>query len=213
MKYEDIRNEIISCAQRLRKCGLIYGTAGNFSVRTPDGFIITPSGMDYSVLTPEDLPELTLDAQILEGTRTPSVEKNMHAAIYRARADVCAAVHTHSIYATAAASLRRALPPITDGQAVTFGGAVPVSLYAPIGTKELAANVTAALSGGSAVLIANHGVLCVGSTLAEAASRCEMLEIYAKIFFTAQLAGGAVALTEEEARTEAAYAARIYGQR
>lgn len=213
MNDVEIRKEIIETAVDMYRSGLVQGTGGNFSSRCEGGFIITPSGMVYELLAPGDLPKLSLGGEILEGSRTPSIESALHAAVYRMRPDVRAVAHTHSPYATAAASLRLPLPCLTDNQAVTFGGEIPVAQYAPIGTPELARNAAAALESGAAVLMANHGALCVGENMRQAAERCAMLETFAKIFFIAASAGGGKALTKEEAEREAADMALRYGQR
>lgn len=209
----EIRKDIIETARRMLEKGLVQGTGGNFSVRCEEGFIITPSGMDYATLTPGDLPKLSPGGAVLEGERRPSIEKELHREVYLARRDVCAVVHTHSVYATAAAAMRLPLPVLTDNQAVMFGGPVPVAEYAPIGTPELARGTARALGDGAGVLMANHGALCVGATLREAAQRCEMLEIFAKIFFLTKSCGGGVCLTAEQAGSEAADLAERYGQR
>ncbi len=204
---------IIDTARAMLAKGLVQGTGGNFSVRCERGMVITPSGMDYGALTPDDLPVLSPDGRILEGARSPSVEKELHAEIYRRRPDVGAVIHTHSVYATAAAALRAPLPALTDNQAVLFGGEIPCAEYAPIGTEKLAQNAARALAGGSGVLLANHGALCAGASLSEAALRCEMLEIFAKIYFLTALRGGGVPLTPEEIRDESEDMSRRYGQR
>ncbi|MCR5335608.1 MAG: class II aldolase/adducin family protein [Synergistes sp.] len=213
MDETELRKEIIKTALDMHRSGLVQGTGGNFSVRCAGGFIITPSGMDYALLAPEDLPKLSPDCELIEGTRTPSIESALHAAVYRMRPDVNAVAHTHSLYATAASALRRPLPCLTDNQAVMFGGDIPTARHAPIGTPALAENVSAALAGGAAVLMANHGALCVGKDLRQAADRCCMLELFAKIFFTAASAGGGTALSSEEAAEEAADIAARYGQK
>ncbi|MCF0248166.1 MAG: class II aldolase/adducin family protein [Synergistes sp.] len=212
MNDAKIREEIIETARAMLRSGLVQGTGGNFSVRCGDGFIVTPSGMDYTTIVPDDLPKMSLSGEVIEGEKRPSIEKGLHRLIYEKRSDVGAVIHTHSIYATAAAAARRALPVLTDNQAVYFGGEIPVSRYARIGTEALAENVVQALGKGFGVLIANHGALCAGATLAEAALRCELLEIFAKIFFLTQSIGGGVELSGEEVLQEAADVAARYGQ-
>lgn len=209
----EIREEIIKTAREFLAKGLVQGTGGNFSMRCRDGFIITPSGMDYRLLVPDDLPKLSLEGIVIEGKRTPSIERGLHRAVYAARGDVMAVVHTHSICATAVASMRRPIPTLTDNQAVYFGGEIPISEYAPIGTPELARNSVAALGSGAGVLMANHGALCVGSSLAEAVMRSELLEVFAKIYLLVESCGGGVPLTAEEAEREAADVGSRYGQR
>lgn len=207
------KREIIEMARAMLAKGLVQGTGGNFSVRCARGMIITPSGMDYGALTPDDLPVLSLGGEMVEGFRKPSVERELHAEIYRRRPDVNAVIHTHSVYATAAAALRAPMPALTDNQAVLFGGAVPCAEYAPIGTEKLARSAAQALGSGCGVLLANHGALCACASLAEAALKCEMLEIFAKIYFITALRGGGVPLTAEEIKNESEDMSRRYGQK
>lgn len=207
------RTKIIETARRMAAEGLVQGTGGNFSVRCREGMLITPSGMDYSLLLPKDIPKLSLECSVLEGSRIPSVESALHAAVYTARPDVSAVIHTHSVYAVAAAAMRRPLPPLCDNQAVLFGGAVACAEYAPIGTRRLAENAASALGNGFGVLLANHGAVCVGATIEEASMRCVMLEVFAKIFFLTASCGGGVSLTAEEAEAEYRDISSRYGQR
>lgn len=213
MDEQAAKLEIIRTAREMLAKGLVQGTGGNFSVRCERGMIITPSGMGYGALTPDDLPVLSLDGRPLEGGRKPSVERELHAEIYRRRPDVKAVIHTHSVYATAAAALREPLPVLTDNQAVLFGGEMPCAEYAPIGTRKLAEHAALALGSGSGVLLANHGALCACASLAEAAAKCEMLEIFAKIYFLTALRGGGVKLKPEEIQSESEDMSRRYGQR
>ena len=213
MNENAAKREIIETARAMLAKGLVQGTGGNFSVRCARGMIITPSGMDYNALTPDDLPVLSLDGELLEGFRKPSVEKGLHAEIYHRRPDVCAVIHTHSVYATAAAALRAPMPALTDNQAVLFGGPVPCAEYAPIGTEKLARSAAQALGSGCGVLLANHGALCACASLVEAALKCEMLEIFAKIYFLTALRGGGVPLTAEEIKNESEDMSRRYGQK
>lgn len=208
----EIRGKIIETAQALVRKGLVIGTGGNISVRTRRGFLITPSGMDYFALLPDDIVELDLDCRVLSGARKPSIEKGLHAAILSARPDVCAVVHMHAEHCTAVACCRRPLPPVTDNQAAYFGGEIPVADYAPIGSAQLARSAAKALGSGNAALLANHGAVCTGTSLEEALLRCEMLESFAKIFILARMAGNCVALGEQEAAGEFADLKDRYGQ-
>lgn len=207
------RREIINTGILLSEKGLIQGTGGNISCRTDKGFLITPSGMDYRGLIPEDIVLMDLGGEVIEGNRTPSIERNMHMQIYLSRKDVNAVIHTHSIYATAIAAARQPLYPITDNQIALFCGTVPVADYAPIGTEELAENAVRALAEGSGVLLSNHGALCVGKDLNEALIKCEMLEIFSKIFILAKAAGGGFVLSDEQVRCEAEDLRKRYGQK
>ncbi|MFA5456457.1 MAG: class II aldolase/adducin family protein [Synergistaceae bacterium] len=208
----EMRKEIIKTGILLSEKGLIQGTGGNISCRTEKGILITPSGMDYSALVPEDLVLLDHEGKVVEGARKPSIEKEMHMKIYQLRKDINAVIHTHSVYATVLAAARQPLCPITDNQVALFGGTVPVADYAPIGTEELAQSAARSLAGGSAVLLSNHGALCVGKDLDEALMRCEMLEVFSKIYILAKSAGGGVVLSDEQVRCEADDLRKRYGQ-
>ncbi len=204
--------KIIRTGISLLEKGLVLGTGGNVSCRTDEGVIITPSGMDYLALVPEDLVLLGEDGSVLEGKRKPSVEKDLHLNIYRRRKDVDAVIHTHSVWATALAAARKPLIPVTDNHAVFFGGAVPVAEYAPIGSLELAENAVRSLKGGSAVLLANHGAVCVGADLSETLLKSEMLEMFSKIFILSEIVGGALPLTDEQVKDERDDLKERYGQ-
>ncbi|MDO5562709.1 MAG: class II aldolase/adducin family protein [Synergistaceae bacterium] len=208
-----LRERIISSCLSLVKKGLIQGTGGNVSVRTERGFLITPSGMDYEKLVPEDIVEMDFDGNVIDGNRTPSIERLMHLTILKARPDVNAVIHTHSIHATAVAAARRGIRPITDNQVAAFGGPIPVAKYAPIGTEQLALNVAKALGTGNGVLLANHGVVCTGANLSDALLRCEMAESFAKIFILSQAVGGGIELSQGDVETESADLKNRYGQK
>ena len=208
----EIRKEIIKTGILLLEKGLVQGTGGNISCRTEEGFLITPSGMDYNGLTPEDIVMMDLSGEVLSGTRKPSIEKEMHMQILSSRKDVNAVIHTHSVYATAVACHREPLYPITDNQVAVFGGTVPIADYASIGTAKLADNVRLALADGNGVLLSNHGALCVGRTLKEALMRCEMLEVFARIYILAKAAGGGVILCDDQVKCESEDLKKRYGQ-
>ena len=93
----EMRKEIIKTGILLSEKGLIQGTGGNISCRTEKGILITPSGMDYSALVPEDLVLLDHEGKVVEGARKPSIEKEMHMKIYQLRKDINAVIHTHSV--------------------------------------------------------------------------------------------------------------------
>ena len=208
----DIRKEMIKTGILILERGLVQGTGGNISCRTEKGILITPSGMDYRGLMCEDIVMLDPEGKVLEGSRKPSIEKSLHLRIYRSRTDINAVIHTHSLYATAIAASRQPLFPITDNQVALFGGTVPVADYAPIGTEELAQNAARSLNEGSAVLLSNHGALCVGKDLGGALTKCEMLEVFSKIYILAKAAGGGIVLSDEQVICEADDLRKRYGQ-
>jgi L-fuculose-phosphate aldolase len=135
--------------------GLVRGTEGNASARAGELVAISPSGLVYETLRPEDVCLVTPDGELVEGP-TPSVELPMHLAVLAARPEVGAVVHTHSPGATAR-------PP------------VPVAVGVS-GTAELGAAVVEAAAGCYAVVIESHGPVCFGSDLSEALERAFKLE-------------------------------------
>lgn len=163
----DVHHDIISVAQAMDKAGFAPTKSGNVSARLDDGFLITPSGLPYAQTTPADLVHLAFDGQIISGGK-PSSEWRFHAAVYAARPDVKAHVHTHSPRATALSATRRGIPAFHYMVALAGGADIRCADYATLGTQELADNAVRALEGRKAVLLANHGVIALGATLAGA---------------------------------------------
>lgn len=168
MKADELGAGIVAVAQAIDKAGFCPSKSGNVSARTESGFLITPSGLPYALTTPEDLIELSLNGAVLSGARKPSSEWPFHAAIYKARPEAQAIVHTHSPRATALASTRRGIPAFHYMIALCGGADVRCAEYATFGTPELAENAVKALEGRKAVLLANHGVIALGGSLAGA---------------------------------------------
>ncbi|MGE5618418.1 MAG: class II aldolase/adducin family protein [Sphingomonadaceae bacterium] len=203
MRYAGIREEIVSVGRRMLADGLVTFTAGNSSVRIPgeDLVAITPSGRPYDTMGPEEVPIVTLDGRVVDGACRPSSEMPMHLAVYRHRPDVQAMVHTHSPHALAFAVARRPIPLISLEGLPTRAIEVLVAEYATPGTEEVGRSALAALErqpDSRAVLLANHGLLAVGGSLAEAYTVAANLETEARIYLLAATLGTAVALTGEQ---------------
>ena len=163
----DHREEIIAVTHALDDAGMVPNKSGNVSCRLVDGFAITPAGIPYRELVPSHIVTLPLDAPVVATEPRPSSEWRMHAAIYRARPDVLAIVHTHSPRATALAAAGRGIPPFHYMIALV-GGDVRCMPYATFGTVELAESAVRGLRDRRACLLGNHGVMAIGSTLARA---------------------------------------------
>ena len=148
-----LRAEVVATARAMAAEGMVKGTEGNVSARDGDALHITPAGLPYGEMSPDDLVTLDLTGMVVAGEREPSSERAVHLAIYAARPDVLAIVHTHGPAATARSA------PATD---------LPVAEYAEPGTRELAERATRALGQGDAVLMPRHGVVAVGAGLTEA---------------------------------------------
>ncbi|KUK36437.1 MAG: L-fuculose phosphate aldolase FucA, partial [Thermacetogenium phaeum] len=200
MSHQKAAAEIVAVGRQLVSKGLVSGTWGNISARLPetDTFLITPSGVPYENLGPQDLVLLDLEGKVKEGALRPSTETPLHIAIYKKRPDVLGIVHTHSPYASVLAVNRRELPPVLEELAQLLGGTVRVAPYAPPGSRELAEGAVAALEGRSAVILANHGMVGVGRSLKEALLICQVVEKGAQVFLLAQLSGKPHVLSERD---------------
>lgn len=167
---------IIETARRLDALGFMPSKSGNVSTRIEGGFRITPSGLPYAALTEADLVDVALDGRVLAGSRRPSSEWRLHAEVYAARPEAQAIVHTHSPRATALSCARRGLPPFHYMIALAGGDDIRCADYATFGTAELALSALPALQGRRACLLANHGVVALGSSLAAAETLAREVE-------------------------------------
>ncbi|MBS4021583.1 MAG: class II aldolase/adducin family protein [Dethiobacter sp.] len=207
-----IRTEIINTTQIMCSDKLVLGTWGNVSAREgQEKMWITPSGMNYDSLQEEDLVLLDLQGLIHSGRWKPSSEWRLHAAIYRARPECSAIVHTHSPHATAFAIARQNIPPVVEDLVEVVGGSVEVAAYTLPGTWELAENCVRGLGERNAVLLANHGLVGVGSTLPEALKVCQIVEKTAQAVLLARLLGPVVELCEEDIRKMRNFYLNSYG--
>ncbi|TYP49274.1 class II aldolase/adducin family protein [Thermosediminibacter litoriperuensis] len=209
-----IKQLVVEYGEKIVREGLVVATWGNLSARNGDNdvFVITPSGMNYSILEPDDIVEVDIDGNPLVPGRKPSVETPVHAAIYRARPDVRAIIHTHSTNAGACAAARMEIPCIMEDMASMVGGPVKVASYAPTGSRELARYAVEALGDRNAVLLANHGVVTVGRDLEEAFKLSLMVEKSAEIFIKSKIVGNPVSLTEGEVQFLRNFYRTSYGQ-
>nr|MDO8063073.1 class II aldolase/adducin family protein [Candidatus Freyrarchaeum guaymaensis] len=204
---EEVRRvgeEIVRVARDMLRSGLVEGTSGNVSARVGDRVLITPSSVDYMEMTVGDLVLLDLEGEVVEGVRAPSSEKPMHLRVYRARGDVKAVIHTHSVYASVLAVLRKPLPPLIDEFIFKFGGRIEVADYGLTGSEELAENAVRALGNRAAVLLANHGALCCGKSPTHALELAKSLERTAKVYVIASILGEPHMLPEKTLKDGAA---------
>lgn len=160
-----MRAALVRTAQAMDEAGFAPSKSGNVSCRYRDGALITPSGLPYARMQPDDIVEIDLQGQVRPGAGRPSSEWPFHTSIYRARAEAQAIVHTHSPKATALSCARRGIPAFHYMIALAGGADVRCADYATFGTQELADNAVRALEGRKAVLLANHGVIAIGTTL------------------------------------------------
>ena len=191
------REAIISTARRLNPSGLNQGTSGNLSHRVDGGFLVTPTGMEYDALRPEDIVLMRFDGSH-EGPRLPSSEWRFHRDILASRPEVNAVLHTHSVNSTAIACLRCSIPPFHYMVAVGGGSNIRCAPYATFGTEELSRNAVAALEGRKACLLANHGLITLGTDLPSAFKVAIEVETLAGMYLRALQVSDPVLLDEAE---------------
>ena len=205
-RWDQARAEVFEACRRILAAGLVSGASGNVSrrLREPDGELvaITPTRVPYSRLRADDVLIIDFEAEPVEGEGVPSSETLTHLAVYRARPDVGAVIHTHSVYASVLAVAGLEIPPLLDEQVVALGGAVAVAEYGMSASEDLAQKAVAALGERNAVLLRNHGALGVGTDLEDAVTVCELVERLAKIYVHALALGQANALPEDVVATE-----------
>jgi L-fuculose-phosphate aldolase len=207
-----LRDKLVATAKKMSALGLTPGMSGNVSVRTQSGMLVTPSGMAYDALIPDDAVAVQLDGTIRPGQRTPSTEWQLHRDILASRRDVEAIVHTHSLFSTTLSMLRRSIPAVHYMVVLAGGDEIPCAEYATFGSAELALNAVTALRGGSACLLANHGMVALGSTLDGALRLAAEVEALASQYWHAAQVGQPHVLDRDElARVRAKFGE--YGQK
>jgi L-fuculose-phosphate aldolase len=201
MNDSPLRLELVAAVQRLDALGMNRGSTGNVSARCEidgqGGMLITPTGMGADGLGPQDLVWLGWDGSV-QGAWKPSSEWHFHQATYQARADLQAVVHTHSTHAAALACLRRPLPAFHYMVAVAGGDSVPLVPYFTFGTAELSRGVAAALAERDACLLANHGLVAAGRTLAQAMKVAQEVESLCEVYLKALAVGEPTLLSAAE---------------
>jgi L-fuculose-phosphate aldolase len=199
MDWNEARRDVCLHAKKMHDAGLVVGSAGNVSRRIgADHIAITPTSVEYDVLSDDAVSVIDLHTgETVAALNAPSYELPMHLAVYRSRPDIAAIVHTHAPYVTTLSVLRRPLPPIIDEMMVYFGGPVEVADYALTGTDAVGTNVVRTLRDRTAVLLANHGNVCVGRTLDEALHVAMVMEACARVYIEALRIGDPVPLPND----------------
>lgn len=211
---ETLKAELHRLHLELPKNQLVVCSSGNVSVRDPESglVLIKPSGVFYSELRPESYVVLDVQGKVIEGQLKPSSDTASHLYLYRHRPDLNAIVHTHSPYATAFAALGEPIPVCLTAIADEFGGPIPCSKFALIGTEDIGREILSHLSRSSAVLLKQHGVITVGKTGHDALRVAVIVEEVAKTVWLARQLGNVANLgVEEVARLHERYQ-KVYGQ-
>lgn len=201
---------VLTAAKEMLRRNLVEGTAGNISARQEDGtIVITPSSVDYAEMSLEDLVVIDLDGATLHAAegRSPSSEKLLHLACYKAFDDIGSVIHSHPVYATMFAVTHQDIPSCIDEFSIYVGGDVRCTRYAASGTPDVGAEAAAALEGRGAALIANHGMVAVGPTPDRALHITALVERSAQIVQGARSLGAVMPIPPD---VDASFAS-IYG--
>jgi len=202
MELETEREAIVRFGLKMVASGLTTGTGGNLSIidRNSGTVAVSPSGIEYAALQPHDVVFTDMQGNVVDGDTKPSSELGFHLSLYHRRKDVQAVVHTHSPYAVTMACLGWEIPAVH--YLVGFAGKkVPLAPYATFGTPELAEIVAEHIGDYNALLLANHGLVAVGSSIDTAFAIAEEIEFVARIYYQAKSIGTPVILPEEEMNT------------
>jgi len=192
------RQKIVTAMQDMIATGLSSGTAGNISVLTDEGMLISPTGVSPEKLTAELIVSMSLDGEVPDDQLTPSIEWKMHSDIYKNKPGIEAVVHCHSNYATILACAHKSIPALHYHIGATGGNEIPLANYATYGSQNLSDENLKALSSSMACLMANHGQIAVGGNLDSAMKLAGMVEELAFHHWGALNIGGAKVLTGEQ---------------
>lgn len=215
MTEGELREAMVRFARQMMTTGLVRGTSGNLSTREPgaDRCLVTPSGVDYDTMRPEDVVLVDLSGRPVDEGLKPSVDTPIHLAIYRVRPDVGACIHTHSPYAAAFSTLGRPIPPLITESAGYLGGAVRVMDYVPPARPDTGELVAAGLGDDRAVLLPNHGVIAVGENLKKCFGAAMAVEESAHVAYIALQLGTPMLVPEPEVERMYEFIHHHYGQR
>ncbi|HHX66725.1 MAG: L-fuculose-phosphate aldolase [Miniphocaeibacter sp.] len=213
MLMEEARYELIKYGKKLVETNLTKGTGGNLSVydREKELMAITPSGIDFFEIKPEDIVIMNKAGEIVEGNRVPSSEWEMHKILYDNRDDIDAVIHAHTTFATVIACLRWTLPS-THYMIAVAGKDVKCAEYATFGSTELAKNSYEAMKGRKAALLANHGMIAGSTDLLNAFNIVEEVEYCSEVYYRAKSIGEPIILDDDE-MDRMAIKFKTYGQR
>ncbi|WP_135076452.1 class II aldolase/adducin family protein [Terasakiella sp. SH-1] len=196
----ELREELIQTVLKMNDMGINQGTSGNAAVRVERGFLITPSGMAYEDITPQDVvfKEIGGGYESPNGLRKPSSEWRFHEDIFIARPEVSAIVHTHGKAVMTIACLQKDIPPFHYMIGVTGGETIRCAPYETFATQALSDVAVQALEGRKACLLANHGQIALGGTLKQALSMALEVETLCDVYWRTLVAGGAVILDQSK---------------
>ena len=208
------REALVDYGKKLSLEGLCPGTSGNLSVYDQNSGLmaITPSGLNYFETCPEDIVITDLSGNIVDGGLRPSSELNLHAAFYRAKPEARSVVHTHSVFCTTLGILGEPIRAVHFMIGAANSREIPLAPYVTFGTEELAEVAVRFCGGSKAVMLANHGLVTCGGSLADAFELAVTLEYVAQLQYRARCAGSPNVLDDEQVDA-AIERFRSYGQK
>ncbi|MFZ7134271.1 MAG: class II aldolase/adducin family protein [Eubacteriales bacterium] len=210
--YEQEKQEVIKAGIMLDRYDLIALSGGNVSVRMGSGdILVTPSGMIYSEMVPDDVLVVDLEANIKEGSRKPSVDTKALLYIFQHRPDINAVIHTHQPYATAIGLVQDEFPVAVTTLANATKGPVKVCNFSSAASIDMGIDTVNNLGDQLAVILKHHGVMAVGKSLKEALYACVYLEEAAKTYLAAKAAGEVAMLSPAQVE-QAVRVFDFYGQ-
>jgi L-ribulose-5-phosphate 4-epimerase len=211
---EELKKDVLAAALQLVRYGLVTLTGGNVSGRDKkSGYVaITPSGMDYEKLSPEDIVIVDSEGHTVEGQWKASVDLKDHLYIYRNKPSLYGIIHTHSPYACSFAMLQQEIPCCSTTLANEVGGDVPISKYTPVAEGGIGPAVIEVIGDKNACLLANHGVIAVGVSVRHALVAAVMLEDGAKVYHLAKCQGNPIPLDQSEIEKARNVFLHTYGQ-
>jgi L-fuculose-phosphate aldolase len=192
-----MREQLLAVARKLSDCGLNRGTSGNVSVRVGESFLVTPTGMTAESMMPHDMVQMDFDGQA-QGKRAPTSEWRFHRDILAARPEISAVIHTHAMFSTTMACLRREIPPFHYMIAVAGGDTIRCAPYALFGSQALSDAAVTALQERKACLLANHGMIALGRDLDEAFAVALEVETLCEQYWRALQVGEPYLLSAEQ---------------
>ncbi|MDH3659398.1 MAG: class II aldolase/adducin family protein [Alphaproteobacteria bacterium] len=164
MNNVELRHKMIATCQKMNAMGLNQGTSGNIGVRIEDKYLLTPSGLDYDLMEPEDIVEMDFDGGY-SGNRIPSTEWRFHRDILKERPEVDVVIHTHSMFCTTLAIHGLSIPAVHYIVAAAGGTDIRCAPYVTPTTQALSDVALTALEDRRACLLAHHGMIVIGETL------------------------------------------------
>lgn len=194
---DELRREIVATCRKLNALGLNQGTSGNISVRDGEGYLLTPSGMDYDLMQPEDIVQMTFEGSYA-GNRVPSTEWRFHRDILKTRPEVDVVIHTHAMFCTTLAIHGRSIPAVHYMVAAAGGNDIRCAPYVTPTTQALSDVALSALEGRRACLLGHHGAIVIGATLASTLALLVEVENLAQQYWRALQIGEPPLLSDDQ---------------